>query len=110
MSFIGKTEDKYGHGNHVAGIIAGDGDHSDGPYRGIAPDAFVVNLRVLDDYGVGFISDVIAALDWVRENKEQYYIRVGNLSLGHPWVSVRAHFATISKKMRPLGQRRVSSR
>ena len=90
VSFLGKTEDKYGHGNHVAGIIAGDGDHSEGTYRGVAPDAYLINLRVLDDQGVGLASDVIAALDWVLLNKDQYDIRVVNLSLGHPVVEPAA--------------------
>ena len=79
-----KTDDKYGHGNHVAGIIAGTGDHSEGPYRGVAPNADIIALRVLDDYGQGLTSDVIAALDWVVANRAEHNIRIANLVTGAP--------------------------
>jgi serine protease AprX len=80
------TDDAYGHGTHVAGIIAGQAGPSvtnlyDG---GIAPGAQLVNVRVLGADGRGFTSDVIAGIDWVIENRALYNIRVMNLSLGHP--------------------------
>ena len=59
-----KTDDKYGHGNHVAGIIAGTGDHSQGPYRGVGPNADISSLRVLDENGQGRASEGSAALGW----------------------------------------------
>ena len=57
--------DDNGHGTHVAGIIAGNGADSLGVRAGIAPSAHLVSLKVLDARGGGYISDVIAALDWV---------------------------------------------
>lgn len=45
--------DRYGHGNHVAAIIAGTGEKSNGYYAGVAPGAHLVSLRVLDDAGTG---------------------------------------------------------
>ena len=54
-------EDGFGHGTHVAGIIAGNGFDSDGARTGIAPGAHLVVLKVLDGAGRGYISDVIAA-------------------------------------------------
>ena len=80
----GNTDDAYGHGTHVAGIIAGSGAGSAGRYRGVAPAADIVSLRVLDDQGQGQTSDVIAALEWVLDHGSEYGIDVVNLSLGHP--------------------------
>ena len=60
--------DDNGHGTHVAGIIAGNGYDSNGEKRGIAPDANIVSLKVLDHNGKGTISNIIAALDWVAAN------------------------------------------
>jgi len=76
--------DAYGHGTHVAGIVAGSGASSGGRYRGIAPAARLVSVRVLDASGAGRTSDVIAGLQWVRQNRAAYGIRVAVLSLGHP--------------------------
>jgi len=74
--------DDNGHGTHVAGIIAGNGADSLGVRAGIAPSAHLVSLKVLDARGGGYISDVIAALDWVIANKAAYNLRVVNLSVG----------------------------
>jgi serine protease AprX len=74
--------DDDGHGTHVAGIIAGNGYDSNGRNAGIAPDANLVVLKVLDGSGNGTISNVIEALDWVLANHQQFNIRVVNLSVG----------------------------
>ncbi|HUQ89674.1 MAG TPA: S8 family peptidase, partial [Vicinamibacterales bacterium] len=80
------TNDAFGHGTHIAGIIAGSISY--GPtalYKnGIAPGAHLVNVRVLNREGVGYTSDVIAGIQWVVDNRARYSIRVMNLSLGHP--------------------------
>jgi serine protease AprX len=80
--------DGFGHGTHIAGIIAGVSSYSPTPlYKtGVAPGAHLVNVRVLNRQGVGYTSDVIAGLQWVKANKTKYAIRVVNLSLGHPIV------------------------
>jgi len=83
------TTDNYGHGTHVSGIIAGNGSSSTGSaykvtLRGIAPNANLINLRVLDSNGVGKDSYVIAAIQRAIELKKQYNIGVMNLSLGRP--------------------------
>ena len=62
--------DDYGHGTHVAGIIAGNGFDSNGARSGIAPAARLVVLKVLDQAGRGRISNVIAALDYVVAHKD----------------------------------------
>ena len=74
--------DDDGHGSHVAGIIAGNGFDSMGKQAGVAPEADLVVLKALDANGVGNISNVIQALDWVLANRQQYNIRVVNLSVG----------------------------
>ena len=74
--------DDNGHGTHVAGLIAGNGYDSNGQKGGVAPDANLVSLKVLDANGVGSISNVIAALEWVLANHAAYNIRVVNLSVG----------------------------
>ena len=73
--------DGYGHGSHVAGIIAGDGSNSDGAYTGVAPGANLVNVKIGDDTGAATLSDVINGLQFVFENKDKFNIRVVNLSL-----------------------------
>lgn len=80
----GKTTpyDDNGHGTHVAGIVAGTGAASNGQYIGVAPGAKLVGVKVLAADGSGSISDIIAGVDWVVQNKDAYGIKVINLSLG----------------------------
>src|SRR5918912_4102112 len=81
-----RTDDPYGHGTHVASILAGNGRISNATYTGIAPNADVINLRVLNSQGAGTTSYLLRALDWVLSNRAAYNIRVVNLSLGMPAV------------------------
>ena len=80
------TADLYGHGTHVAGIIAGVGRCAESnrtkTFRGIAPDAKIISLRVLNAEGAGTDSAVIAAIDRAIALKSTYNIKVINLSLG----------------------------
>lgn len=80
----GKTVDVYGHGGPVATAAAGNGSESSGKFTGIAPEATLINLRVLSDQGQGSDSAVIAAIDKAIQLKGAYNIRVMNLSLGRP--------------------------
>jgi serine protease AprX len=85
----GGTHDKCGHGTHVAGIVAGNAENSTGEgyfasFSGVAPKASLINVRVLDAMGGGDVSDVVAGIQWVVAHRQQYNIRVMNLSLGHP--------------------------
>jgi hypothetical protein len=91
--------DSYGHGTHMAGIIAGrDGsprecllilcsgtgyqDHDDAD--GVAPEARIVNVKVANALGATDVSQVIAAIDWVVQHRRDngMNIRVLNLSFG----------------------------
>ncbi len=83
----GRTDDPFGHGTHVAAIAAGEGAATGNAYEGVAPGASLVNLRVLNSQGVGSVSGVLSALDWLLANKGAYNVRVVNLSLGTPAIS-----------------------
>jgi serine protease AprX len=69
--------DDYGHGTHVAGIIA----CNSGNFQGMAPDVDLIDLRIFDAEGNAYESDVVAALEWIYFNKDTYNIRVVNMSL-----------------------------
>jgi serine protease AprX len=72
-----ETDDDYGHGTHVAALAAGAAV----ALPGVAPTADIVSVRVMDDQGVAYTSDVIAAADWILAHKDQHNIRVANFSL-----------------------------
>src|SRR3712207_4076251 len=75
--------DDEGHGTHVAATIAGDGDgRADGSQRGVAPAAGLVGVKVLAADGSGTTANVVAAIEWVVQNKDLYGIEAINLSLG----------------------------
>jgi serine protease AprX len=85
----GGPPDQYGHGEHVAGVAAGNASLSTGPhytraFKGMAPNANLINLRVLDQNGQGTDSGVIAAIEQAIKLQSTYNIRVINLSLGRP--------------------------
>lgn len=71
--------DPAGHGTHIAGVIA-----ANGVMKGVAPDADLVSLRVLDATGNGTLAGVVGAFDWLLKHRGQYDIKVLNLSWGAP--------------------------
>jgi serine protease AprX len=74
--------DPNGHGTHIAGIIANNHfETRDGEYRGVAPAANIVAVRVLNADGAGTYADVLHGIRWVIENKDTYNIRVLNISM-----------------------------
>ncbi|HEX9267400.1 MAG TPA: S8 family peptidase, partial [Candidatus Limnocylindria bacterium] len=78
------VSDPGGHGTHVAGIVAGNGGRSDGQFVGVAPEANIVDVRVLSSTGSGRISSVVRGIEWVLAHQATYNIRVLNLSFGAP--------------------------
>jgi serine protease AprX len=76
--------DPNGHGTHVAGIMVGSGSRSAGRMAGVAPQASLISVRVLDGLGRGLTSDLLAGLQWILDHKDEHGIRVVNMSLGHP--------------------------
>ncbi len=89
-SFVGGTAaDGFGHGTHVAGIVAGNGAMSTGTaysatIAGITPLVDIINLKVLNNAGAGADSGVIAAINRAIELRGRYKIKIINLSLGRP--------------------------
>jgi serine protease AprX len=88
-----RTLDTYGHGTHMAGIIAGrdsrikvgaEDEQLDKAFLGVAPDARVVSVKVATASGATDVSQVIAGIDWVvqHRNADGLNIRVLNLSFG----------------------------
>jgi serine protease AprX len=78
----GNGDDEYGHGTHLAGVIAGNGAASGGKWRGVAPGAQLVSVKVAGPDGATDVSVVIAGLQWVVTHRAQYGIKVLNLSFG----------------------------
>lgn len=77
--------DGFGHGTHVAGLIAGNGEHRDGTlkgkYVGVAPNAHLISVKISDDAGESTLLDAIIGLQFAVDHKSAYNIRVANLSL-----------------------------
>jgi serine protease AprX len=86
VSFAGAYDpshpDKGGHGTHIAGTIAGSGVRSNYQYVGMAPNANIISVQVLDQNGNGRISSIIRGIEWVIAHQYQYNIRVINMSFG----------------------------
>ena len=76
--------DDFGHGTHIAGLIASSGALSGGEFQGVAPDAHLAVFKVLDKTGAGKTSDVIRAIEFIVANRAALDVQVINLSLGHP--------------------------
>lgn len=74
--------DDNGHGTHVCGIIGGAGKPELGRCLGVAPGCHLIPVKVLDQRGNGYASDVLAGLRWIRDNRDRYNIRVVNISVG----------------------------
>jgi len=88
LSFESQAEnlrylDTFGHGTHLAGIIAGR-DDAGSQFSGMAPDARLLSVKVADAQGAVDISQVIAAIDWVVQHRHDQgmNIRVINLAYG----------------------------
>ncbi len=77
--------DTYGHGTHMAGIIAGERPGQ----QGIAPGSRIVSIKVAGSDGITTVPQVVAAIDWVVEHRHSAGLNIGvlNLSLGQADVS-----------------------
>ncbi|MDX1736453.1 MAG: S8 family peptidase, partial [Halioglobus sp.] len=81
-----QVADGSGHGTHMSSIIAHSGPtlsggQPTGTYKGVAPDANLVAVKVLDREGRAHILDIAQAVQWVVDNRQQYNIRILNISL-----------------------------
>ncbi len=85
-----KAYDDQGHGTHCAGITAGTGA-PEMVHVGVAPQAQLVGVKVLDSGGSGSFATVMAGMEWTVEKKHVFNIRAASMSLGGPgaieWTS-----------------------
>lgn len=77
-----KIYDDSGHGTHVCGIIGGDGSLSGGKYRGMAPTVNLAVGKVLDKKGDGTVEAMLEGIEWVLEKRQEWNIRILNISVG----------------------------
>jgi subtilisin family serine protease len=82
-------DDDNGHGTHVAGTIAAKDNESG--VVGVAPGARIWAVKILNAQGSGYLSDIIAGLDWVTERANT--IEVVNMSIGGQGLSTSYHNA-----------------
>ncbi|MFD2922963.1 S8 family peptidase [Halobacillus naozhouensis] len=74
--------DDNGHGTHCAGDAAGNGFSSDLRYRGSAPEAGIIGVKVLNQMGSGSLSTIVSGVQWCIDHKEEHGIDIISLSLG----------------------------
>ena len=84
VDFSGENtcDDSFGHGTFMAGLMAGSGAASAGRFKGVAPGAEIVSVKVGGKDGSADVSKVLAAIQWTVSFKDRYNIKVLNLSLG----------------------------
>jgi serine protease AprX len=75
------TTDGYGHGTFMAGILAGNGNGSSGARTGVAPGVNLINVKVANDQGMSYVSDLVNGLQWIYDNRAAYNIKVVNISM-----------------------------
>ena len=80
-----KAYDDQGHGTHCAGITAGTGAPTY-DYVGVAPQAQLVGVKVLDSGGSGSFATVMAGMEWTVDKRHDFNIRAASMSLGGPGV------------------------
>lgn len=79
FSGSGDVDDHFGHGTHVASIVAGSGAASGGDIKGMAYGADLVNAKILDDGGNGELSWLVDGLEWAAGTEDADIV---NLSIG----------------------------
>src|SRR5690606_12365757 len=85
VDVVGEAVDESGHGTHMSSIILNSEPTSHngiptGSYKGVAPDARLVAVKVLDREGLAHVLEIVRAIQWVVDNRARYNIRVLNLS------------------------------
>ncbi|MFI1287613.1 S8 family serine peptidase [Streptomyces sp. NPDC020792] len=76
------TDDRQGHGTHTASTVGGSGAASDGRKKGVAPGSSLLIGKVLNDYGYGLDSWIIAGMQWAVDQQAD----VVSMSLGNPAI------------------------
>jgi serine protease AprX len=76
VGFKTNAYDDNGHGTHVSAIAAGDGDASGGQFRGVAPAASIVSVKVLSSSLTGSGGEVVSGIDWVLANRNSFGVPI----------------------------------
>lgn len=84
INYRSQPYDDNGHGTHCAGDAAGNGSKSGRKYRGPAPEANIIGVKVLNGKGSGSVSTLLAGIEWCVKNKDKYGIKIISMSLGVP--------------------------
>ena len=95
------TGDGYGHGTFVAGIAAGSAPG----YAGAAPTANLLSVDIMNDQGQATVADVVAAADWILQNKSTYNIKRSRILAPHPVsrASIKPVLARSTRQSRSCG-------
>ncbi len=80
----GGAGDGHGHGTFMAGLIAGSGEASGGAYRGVAPEADIVDVKVADEHGSTDLITVLRGLQWIDDHRRDIQVLNLSLSSGSP--------------------------
>ncbi|MBC8100464.1 MAG: S8 family serine peptidase, partial [Armatimonadetes bacterium] len=88
---VPKSEAYSWHGQMTTVIACGDGAKSDGRYRGIAPNARLVLIKVSDPRNHVKEADILRGLGWLQKHHARYNIKIANLSVGGDYVSYDAN-------------------
>jgi len=99
--------DDNGHGTHVCGILCGNGGVSAGRYRGMAPGAALVVGKVLDEKGDGATENMLEGMEWILKVREQYRIRILNISVGIGSLEDQKMEKTLADKVDELWARGI---
>ena len=82
VKYNSRPYDDNSHGTHVCGIIAGSGKAGNGLYRGMAPEAGILPVKVLNQTGRGESEKIIEGIQWILDNKTRFNIKIANISVG----------------------------
>lgn len=79
-TFIDESTDGNGHGTHVSSVALNSKKDNQGRFYGIAPDANFISVKAFDEHGLATYADVIRGIEWLITHKDEFNIRVLNLS------------------------------
>lgn len=66
----------------MTGIACGNGYNSGGVYSGVAPNSYIISVKILDSRGRGNSAQALAGIEWIISNRRKYNIKIANMSIG----------------------------
>lgn len=94
--------DDNSHGTHVCGIIGGDGCMSGGRYCGVAPGCSLLPVKVLDEKGLGNVKSMLKGIEYLKEVRRMYNLRIVNISVGTLGAGNAGKFAELMEMVESL--------